>query len=142
MRIRLYSPEDEVTLRGILSEQEMGWDWPDMNTPLMLVKLTAVDTKGNPRAAVFVRLTSEMFAIVDPSMTQDEKKEAFKLGLEEAERRLLLAGGDEIHAWIPPKMNGMGKVLCNGYGFEPDEWKSYFKQLGVNNGQESSQASG
>ncbi|KKK73210.1 hypothetical protein LCGC14_2896130, partial [marine sediment metagenome] len=106
IRIRAYSSEDETVLRAIHASQNLGYEWPDPSSPLMLVKLVVVDERGKPRALLFARLTAELIAVVDPTLPGKKKTESWRLGLEEAENQLRALGLDELQAMVGPEMNG------------------------------------
>ena len=133
IRLREWTPEDDADLRAIHAAQGLGYEFPQLETPLFVVKLVAVDENGKVRGAVFARLTAEIFCIIDPTM--EKKQAAFREGMAATERLLFLKGLDDVHAFVPPKMNGMGKVL-ESYGFQRD-WQCFCKQLGENNGARS-----
>ena len=129
MRIRPYSSEDETALRAIHARQNLGYEWPDLSTPLMLVKLVAVDERGKPRAVLFARLTAELVAVVDPTLPGKKKTESWQLGLQEAENQLRALGLDELQAMVGPNMNGLGKVLVRKYGFREDTSRCFHRQF-------------
>ena len=130
LRIRPYSSEDETALRAIHAKQNLGYDWPDPSSPMMLVKLVAVDERGNPRALLFARLTAELVAVVDPTMPGKKKTESWQLGLKETENQLRALGLDQLLALLDPNMNGLGKVLTKKHGFVRDDSIFFHKQLG------------
>lgn len=132
MRLRPYCSEDEATLRAIHAGQNLGYDWPDLSTPLMLVKLVAVDERGKPRAVLFGRLTVELTAVIDSALPGKKKTECWQLGLKEAEDQLRALGLDELQAMVEPNMNGLGKVLTRRYGFIEDKSRCFHKQFGGN----------
>ena len=130
MRIRPYSSEDETALRAIHAGQNLGYDWPDPSSPLMLVKLVAVDERGKPRALLFARLTAELVAVVDPTLPGKKKTESWRLGLKETENQLRVLGLNQLLALLDPNMNGLGKVLTKKHGFVRDDSIFFHKQLG------------
>jgi len=132
LRIRPYSSEDETALRAIHAGQNLGYEWPDLSTPLMLVKLVAVDERGKPRAVLFARLTAELVAVVDPTLPGKKKTECWQLGLKETENQLRALGLDELQAMLEPSMNGLGKVLVRKYGFIEDKFRCFHKHFKVN----------
>lgn len=131
IRIRPYSSEDETALRAIHAGQNLGYDWPDPSNPLMLVKLVVVDGHGNLRAALFGRVTVELVAMVDKTLTEKKKTECWRLGLKEAEDQVRALGIDELQAMIAPNMNGLGKLLTGKYGFVRDDSICFHKNFGV-----------
>ena len=138
LRIRPFSSEDETALRAIHAGQNLGYEWPDLSTPLMLVKLVAVDERGKPRAVLFARLTAELVAVVDPSLPGKKKTECWRLALQEAERQLQAVGMDELQVMVGAELNGLGKVLVRKYGFTEDTSRCFHRQFGVNdNGKET-----
>ena len=142
VRIRAYSSEDETALRAIHAGQNLGYEWPDLSTPLMLVKLVVVDGHGELIAALFGRVTVELVAMVDKTLTEKKKTECWRLGLKEAENQLRALGLDELQAMISPNMNGLGKVLTRKYGFVRDDSICFHKQFGVKrNGEKAKKAS-
>lgn len=130
MRVRPYCAEDEADLKSIHASQDLGYEFPDLSEPLYFVKLVVVDSQGKLRAAGIARLTAEVFILSDPTLGAQEKKEALDVLLAEGESRMLEAGMSEYHSFLPPKMNGLERLLCTKYGFVPDEWPSVFRQIG------------
>lgn len=133
MRVRPYCTEDEEELKAIHSAQDLDYPFPELASPLFIHKLVVLDEEGKPRVAGFARVTAEVFILSDPELDSEKKKESLQLLLTEAEQRLVASGLEDLHAFIPPKMNGMHRLLCSKYGFE-EEWPAVCKQLGEYNG--------
>ena len=95
----------------------------------MLVKLVVVNGRGKLIAALFGRVTVELVAMVDKTLTEKKKTECWQLGLKEAESQLQALGLDELQAMVGPNMNGLGKVLVRKYGFREDTSRCFHRQF-------------
>jgi hypothetical protein len=131
IRLRPLIAEDNKVLQEIHQRQELGYPYPDTADPRYVVKIVAVDERGQVKAAGLLRITTEIFFMVDEDIAKEKKQEIFQAGLQDITEQAQMMGVDEVHAFIPPKMVGMGKVLEEHYGFEAD-WPCYYKEL--NNG--------
>jgi hypothetical protein len=99
--VRDYEPQDLEAVKKIHNAMELNYDFPDLNSPLCIVKKVQVEG-GRVQAAMILRLTCETFLLVegDPVAKMTAMNELQPVVLDEAFRK----GLDDVVAVIPPKI--------------------------------------
>ena len=109
MRIREYTEADLEPLRRIHARQGFDYAFPDLRDPIFVSKLVLEDDAGQVVMASLVRLTCEMYLLMDRDASESssagspQERFARMLALHQAgERDLRARRLDDAHAWLPP----------------------------------------
>jgi hypothetical protein len=147
MHIREYTAADLESLRRLHSAQGMPYQFPDLTNPLFLTKLVIErDSPGDDSreihgldsrnvngiagreiiGAIFLRLTSEAYFLLDPGAGTPRDRWQSLLMLHEAARADAAHRGlDDAHAWLPPQVaNAFGRRLSR-LGWFREPWPSF-----------------
>jgi hypothetical protein len=102
---------------------------PDHDDPLFLVK-SVLEHEGKPMMASFLKITSEVYLLVDHEEGTPEQRWAWVQELTEHMKREAWAKGlNEMSCWIPPAIEkSFGKRLTE-LGFVKSPWQSYTLNL-------------
>jgi hypothetical protein len=75
--------------------------------------------------------TAEAFLLLDPEWQTPGLRMAALKALHEDIRKLLLPMNiPEVHTWLPPEFEKtFGRRLIRNFGWQPAEWKCYFKKV-------------
>ena len=109
MRIREDTEADLEPLRRIHARQGFDYAFPDLRDPIFVSKLVLEDDAGQVVMASLVRLTCEMYLLMDRDASESssagspQERFARMLALHQAgERDLRARRLDDAHAWLPP----------------------------------------
>lgn len=129
--LRDYEPRDLARVKEIHDTTEIDYHFPDISTPLFLVK-KVIEVDGVVRMAIGCYLQAEAYLWADQSDWADpEQKLAAIQALDRAGcEELWLKGVDQAVLWLPPGMERFGERLVEDLGFTKDRdgWVSYSKQ--------------
>ena len=130
MRIRPYTTADLTAIQRIHEQQALGYQLPNLDHPLFITRLVAEDDQGRATQAAFLRLTAEAYLLLDPTCGSPREKWRELLVLHEAVRQDARARGlDDVHAWVPPKLEKrFGRRLMH-LGWSKQLWPSYSREL-------------
>ncbi len=131
MRIRAYTPADLEALERMHAQQGFGYPFPDIADPIFLSKLVVEDDAGRLVMAALVRLTSEVYLLLDPQAGTPVERWRRLLGLHAAaEREALARGLDDAHAFLPLQLERAFGRRLRRLGWVKDPWPAYCKKLG------------
>ena len=128
----MYQPEDLEALKKMHAAQGFGYPFPDLADPIFLSKLIVEDEAGTPLMASLVRLTSEVYLLVEPNVGTPRERWERLLALHEATRLDALRRGlDDAHAFLPPQVERAFARRLLTLGWIKDPWASYCRRLEV-----------
>ena len=129
MIVRAYTDADFAALRSMHAAQGFGYELPDPNDPLFLVR-AVVEEEGRPRMAALLRLTAEAYLLADPRDGNPRQRWQWLLALHEATRRAAVARGlADVQAFLPPQVaQAFGRRLAK-LGWRRDPWTCYTHRL-------------
>ena len=118
--VRDFQPEDEAAVRELHAQMGLGYDLPNISSPLFLVKKVRED-HGRVVGALFLRLTAETFLLAEGSpvakgrsieeLQPEVLREAFEKGL------------DDIVCVVPPELSESFSPALQRMGWSQDrEW--------------------
>jgi len=131
--IRDLEPSDVVEVRQIHENSGLDYSFPDLHSPLFLVKKVLI-LDGQVRAAVGGKIQLEAYLWLDrrddwadPEQKLVAIKEVERVAIEEARSK----GVDEVVLYLPPEMERFGRRLVEDLGFTADRknWTSYSKRI-------------
>jgi hypothetical protein len=127
MIIRPYRPEDRETLRRIHAGQGFGYEFPDIDHPLFVLKGVAEEA-GQVRMAGMLRLTAEAYLLVDPRAGSAPERWETLVELHEAMRRGARARGlEDAFAVIPPQIERAFGRRLRELGWVRGEWSRWVR---------------
>lgn len=129
MNVRSYNEADLEALRAMHTAQGFTYEFPDLDSPLLLVS-TVVEDEGRPRMAALLRLTAEAYVLADPADGAPRQRFAWLTALHEATRSAAAERGlSDVQAFVPPRVaRSFGRRLAKlGWGRDP--WTCYTRQL-------------
>jgi hypothetical protein len=129
MSLRYYLSSDKSVLQSIFEAQKFEYDFPDLNSPLMLSKIV-LEERGIPVMAGISRLTAEGYFLIDPGWGTPEQRWHAFMAMHEAGRvDLLRRGIEDCYAWLPPQLvKPFGRRLLR-LGWEENRWSSFHRVL-------------
>lgn len=120
---------DEPRLREIHAASGLEYEFPNLGSPLFVVK-KALEADGKVRLAAAARITVEVSVLCDSEwLTPAFRLKAFELLHEEMRRELKAKGIEDVHAWLPPQMKSFARRLCRYFGWGRSAWDSYERTL-------------
>lgn len=128
--IRDYQPGDLAQIKEIHRAQGFGYDLPDLDSPLCLVKKVRVEG-GRVVAAMFLRITAETFLLVQGS-PESKGRAIFELQ-PEVLREAFEKGLADIVCVLPPEIaDEFGPVMQDErLGWSQDrEWPMFSRSTG------------
>ena len=130
MRIRDYTEGDLAALERMHAAQGFGYPFPDLADPIFLSKLVVEDDAGQPVMASLVRLTAEVYLLMDRSAAPPKARWERLLALHaSAERHARARGLDDAHAFLPPQVERAFARRLVRLGWVKDPWAAYCKKL-------------
>ena len=129
MKLRDYVDADQDALRKIHAAQAMPYRFPDLNSPLFIVRAVLEDD-GKLMAAAMLRLTAECYLLIDRNSGTARNRWRRLLLLHEAVRgEALRRGLDDVHCWLPPEVAAaFGRRLVQ-LGWERERWSCYARSV-------------
>jgi len=128
--IRDYTPSDFEAIKRIHDATEINYKFPNVNSPLFLVK-KVLEIDGRVVMAAGMYVQCECYLWADPSDWADpqEKLVAIKALDKEVMQDTWLKGVDCAVLWLPPGMERFGERLVEDLHFVKDRsgWMSYSK---------------
>jgi hypothetical protein len=102
---------------------------PDLENPLFILKEAVYDHRGNIAQAAFLKMTGEIYLLVDhnaenPEWRWDMLQKLAAFGLAKAHKH----GIDDCTCWIPPEARWFERRVL-ALGFEKSPWPSYTARL-------------
>jgi hypothetical protein len=76
------------------------FNFPDVTTPLFIVRTSVVDVNGNVVAAGFLKLIGEVILVIDKKLLMTQKAEIVDLFYKNGVKAARAKGLDEINAYI------------------------------------------
>lgn len=121
--------QDEPQLREIHAASGLDYEFPNLGSPLYVVK-KVVEVDGRVVVAAAARLTVEVSVLCDSEwLTPAFRLKAFEVLHEEMRRELKNKGLEDCHAWLPPQMKNFARRLCKYFGWGKSNWESYERAL-------------
>lgn len=129
MRLREFVDADQDALRRIHSAEAMPYKFPDLGSPLFVVR-TVLEDDGKLLAAAMLRLTAESYLLLDRSSGTARDRWRSLILLHEAVRgEALRRGLDDVHCWLPPEVAAaFGRRLVQ-LGWERERWSCYARSV-------------
>src|SRR3954468_495660 len=149
MLVRPYTDADFDALRAMHAAQNFGYPLPDLNDPLLLVRMVVeddavaqgapADVAGGPEASVWrtvrtrsgrklrmaalLRLTAETYLLADPRDGTPRQRFQWLTALHEETRRAAAERGlSDVQAFVPPQIaRAFGRRL-EKFGWRRDPW--------------------
>ena len=130
MRVREYTEADLEALKRMHRAQGFGYAFPDLADPIFLSKLVLEDAAGTPVMASLVRLTAEVYLLLDPRSGSPRERWERLLALHGvAERDARARGLADAHAFLPPRVERAFARRLTRLGWVRDPWPAYCKKL-------------
>jgi len=133
VEIRNYKPEDFETIKAIHEATEIDYQFPDINSPLFLVKkVLAVDGKIVMAAGMYVQCEAYLWSSKEDWGDPEQKMAAIRALDREVMEATWLQGVDQAVLYLPPGYERFGDRLTDkkyGIGFTKDRdgWVHYSK---------------
>ncbi len=138
-KVRQYTEADLEALKQMHTAQGFDYPFPDLADQIFLSKLVVEDEAGRPVMASLVRLTCEVYLLVDPragtspaGSPRDKPRERWQrlLALHTAAERDAYARGlQDAHCWLPPQVaRSFGRRLLR-LGWKQPLWTCFAKEL-------------
>lgn len=126
MIVREYNWSDIDEVSRIHKAQNLGYELPDLFSPMLVVKKVAMEGSEIVGAA-FLRLTSEAYVVIDP---EAEKRAKIFFALHENVRqKAALVGLDDVNAWLPPQMADKFGHQIMRLGWKRQQWPSFSREV-------------
>jgi len=113
--------------------QAQGFDYPfptDLGDRIFLMKIVLEDGAGTPVMAALVRLTAEVYLLMDPRAGSPRERWDRFLALHAvAERDACARGLADAHAFLPPQVERAFGRRLRKLGWARDPWPAYCKKL-------------
>jgi hypothetical protein len=130
MLIREYTDADLAALERMHAAQGFGYPFPDVADPIFLSKLVVEDDAGQPVMASLVRMTAEVYLLMDRSAAPPKASWERLLALHAAAERAARARGlADAHAFLPPQIERTFARRLVRLGWVKDPWPAYCKKL-------------
>ncbi len=109
--------------------QSFDYAFPELRDPIFVSKLV-VESDGKPVMASLVRLTSEVYLLLDPGAGTPQRRWEWLVELHEAARRDAYARGlDDVHAFLPPPVTRAFGRRLERLGWVRDPWVCWSRKL-------------
>jgi len=109
--------DEKYHLSKLQAIHNNGFPFPDLTSPLYVIKGIALDDKGHLVGGGFVKLTSEVILILDNNASIVERgkalKEFFLIGKAKSEK----LGLDSWHVFLSKELDDYAEVLKKHFGF-------------------------
>jgi hypothetical protein len=132
MRIRDYEPGDYSAVKAIHDATEIDYSFPDINSPLFLVKKAIEDDSGTIRVCGAAYMQCEVYLWMDPSDWADAADKLAAIDALDGAvlHECYLRGIDEVVFYLPPNMDRFGDRMVEiGWRKNRDGWYCYHKRL-------------
>jgi hypothetical protein len=133
MLVRPCTDADLESLRAMHAAQGFGYELPDLNNPLFLVRAVVEDQAGSkqgPRMAALLRLTAEAYLLADPRDGTPRQRWQWLLALHEAVRSAAAARGlADVQAFLPPPVARAFGRRMEKLGWRRDPWPCYTRAV-------------
>jgi len=129
MNVRPYNDADLAALCAMHAAQGFGYDFPDLDNPLFLVR-EVLEDEGRPRMAALLRLTAEAYLLADPADGTPRQRFAWLTSLHEAACSSAAQRGlADVQAFVPPRVaRSFGRRLAR-LGWRHDPWTCYTRKI-------------
>ncbi len=129
--IRQYTEADLEALRRMHQAQGFNYPFPtDLGDRIFLTKIVLEDGAGTPVMAALVRLTAEVYLLMDPGAGSPRERWDRLLALHAvAERDARARGLADAHAFLPPQVERAFGRRLRKLGWARDPWPAYCKKL-------------
>ena len=131
IRIRHYGKSDFAQVTDLHAKLGLAFQLPDPEDKTMLVR-TVVEQDSKITQAAFLRKTSELYWVFDPSVDRRrERIQCFTLLHKEMTTEAMRAGFRDVHFWTPPEIAQDTKYdrTMLRMGWERSLWTCYKKEL-------------
>jgi hypothetical protein len=130
MRIREFTAGDLAALERMHAAQGFAYPFPDLANPLFLTRLVVEDDAGRAVMAALLRLTCEAYLLHQPGAGTPRARWRALLALHEAARLDARARGlDDVHAFLPPRVERAFGRRLQRLGWVKDPWASYCRRV-------------
>ena len=104
MKTRDIVSDDLQTINNIYKDAGFGYDMPNLNAPLFVVKKAVEDDNGKVIGFSVCKITAEVYLFLDQKNEPEVKVEAMKELNDEISKASYEIGLDQITCWIPPEI--------------------------------------
>src|SRR5205814_9300169 len=118
-------PYDEKYVPRLQAIHNNGFPFPNLDSPLYVIKGIALNDNGRLVGGGFVKLISEAILILDNNASTMERskalKEFFLIGKAKSEK----LGLDSWHVFLSKELNDYGEILKKHFGFVEGKSSKY-----------------
>lgn len=132
MTVRDYEPEnDKEAVKRLHSEMGMDYLFPDLDSPLFVVKKVYVDALNQVIGTEFLKLQAEAYLMVACDLDAVEKTRVIAHLSREVEREAYNQGLDTLVAYIPEDISTRFSKRLNLLGWDTARkgWLTWFREL-------------
>jgi hypothetical protein len=110
---------------------EIDFQFPDLRSPLFIVKKVAVDDDGSIIGAAVIRIEAEQYLWVDKQRSSRVRWQAVEELARSSYRSAWAAGLENLVAWIPCAVEKTFAHALEKLGWIPDRdgWRSWSRPL-------------
>lgn len=126
--VRPFEKTDAAAMHALHSAQNFGYDEPDWSR--MLVS-AVIEVDGKIEMAAFLRKTAETYLLLDPKAEIRKRDYIGHLIIlhKELTGPARREGLTDVHCWLPPQLEGFGKLLENKHlGWVKAPWPTCYSR--------------
>ena len=125
LTIRDFDAHDMGQIESMHDKMALGYPFPQNMGPLFCVRKAVVDENGTIVGAATLKLTSEAFLWVDPSVSTVSRTKSIILLNAACAKEAQKLGLDDVSAWIPPKLMRCFKGALAKLGWKKSPWRNW-----------------
>lgn len=123
--VRDIAPEEFVLVKELHAKMGIGYQFPDISSPLFAIRKGVFEEGGEITAAAGLKLTAEAFLWIDPEKPEfDKTSDILRLAhiCHERAKGLSL---EDVTAWVPPDYELMFANMLGRMGWNRSPWASW-----------------
>jgi hypothetical protein len=120
----------------------MDYLFPDIDSPLFVVKQLCLDDNGKIIGAAYLKVQAETYLSLDPDLSPVQKMEVIDALNPAVEKKAWEMGLETLCAYIPEPISRKFTKRLRRLGWDKarDGWITWFRELGSVNGQSGCQS--